>query len=336
MTACITRPDHEEEPLIVDPEMRRTYDLLTQVAQTDLPVLLLGETGSGKEGAAQWLHARSGRPAHRFVTINCAALSESVIESELFGHERGAFTGALGVREGLFEVAHGGTLLLDEVGEFSPRAQAKLLRVLETGEVVRVGSHQPRKVDVRVVAATHRDLPTLVQQGTFREDLYFRLSGLTLTIAPLRNRPSEIVPLANLFLRRLARGMGRPVWLLADDAIAALLRHAWPGNVRELRNVVTRAATLCSGATLCADQLALGVRPPASAPPVSDLASSGVRREVRAFEKERILAALEKTDGNQTRAAVLLGLSRRTLTNKLNAYDIERPRKRAITREAAE
>ncbi len=334
-------PAHEDEPLIVDPEMRRTYDLLTQVAQTDLPVLLLGETGSGKEGAAQWLHARSGRPAHRFVTINCAALSESVIESELFGHERGAFTGALAVREGLFEAAHGGTLLLDEVGEFSARAQAKLLRVLETGEVVRVGSHQPRKVDVRVVAATHRDLPTLVQQGTFREDLYFRLSGLTLTIAPLRNRPSEIVPLANLFLRRLARSMGRPVWSLADDAIAALLRHPWPGNVRELRNVVTRAATLCSGTAIDAEQLALGVRAPSSAPlPVaadlSGMAGNGVRRELRAFEKERILTALARTDGNQTRAAVLLGLSRRTLTNKLTAYDIERPRKRNISRSAAE
>ena len=334
-------PAHEDEPLIVDPAMRRTYDLLTQVAQTDLPVLLLGETGSGKEGAAQWLHARSGRPAHRFVTINCAALSESVIESELFGHERGAFTGALAAREGLFEAAHGGTLLLDEVGEFSARAQAKLLRVLETGEVVRVGSHQPRKVDVRVVAATHRDLPTLVQQGTFREDLYFRLSGLTLTIAPLRNRPSEIVPLANLFLRRLARSMGRPVWHLADDAIAALLRHAWPGNVRELRNVVTRAATLCAGTSIDAEQLALGARAPSNAPvpgvtDVSAMSGNSVRRELRAFEKERILAALEKTEGNQTRAAVLLGLSRRTLTNKLTAYEIDRPRKRIISRSAAE
>ncbi len=295
-------PGHEDEPLIVDPEMRRTYDLLTQVAQTDLPVLLLGETGSGKEGAAQWLHAPSGRPAHRFVTINCAALSESVIESELFGHERGACAGALAVREGLFEAAHGGTLLLDEVGEFSARAQAKLLRVLETGEVVRVGSHPPRKVAVR---------------------------------------PSEIVPLANLFLRRLARCMGRPVWSLADDAIAALLRHPWPGNVRELRNVVTRAATLCSGTAIDAEQLALGVRAPSSAPlPVaadlSGMAGNSVRRELRAFEKERILAALAKTDGNQTRAAVLLGLSRRTLTNKLNAYDIDRPRKRNISRSAAE
>ncbi len=340
MHVSITRAEQSEPPIIVDEEMQRVFQLLKQVAPTDLPVLILGETGSGKEGAAEWLHAHSGRTGGRFVTVNCASLSESVLESELFGHERGAFTGALAAREGLFEAADGGTLLLDEIGEFSLRAQAKLLRVLETGEIVRVGSTQPRRVDVRLVAATHRDLPELVRQGAFREDLYFRLSGITLTIAPLRERRSEILPLALLFLRRVARAMKRPVWTLAECAESALVAHAWPGNVRELRNAVTRAAALCTGPALRAEHFALGgaslgrSRPPAppGPPATADAASTTVRRELQIFERERIMAALEKTDGNQTRAAELLGLSRRTLTNKLNAHAIERPRKGSGTR----
>jgi len=333
MHVSITRAERDEPPVILDEEMQRVFQLLKQVAPTDLPVLILGETGSGKEGAAEWLHTHSGRTGGRFVTVNCASLSESVLESELFGHERGAFTGALAAREGLFEAADGGTLLLDEIGEFSLRAQAKLLRVLETGDIVRVGSTQPRRVDVRLVAATHRDLPALVRQGAFREDLYFRLSGITLTIAPLRARRSEILPLASLFLRRVARAMRRPVWTLAACAESALVGYAWPGNVRELRNAVTRAAALCTGPVLRAEHFALGVAADVrSCPPAPPHGVSSVRRELQVFERERILAALEKTDGNQTRAAELLGVSRRTLTNKLNAHAIERPRKRSGTR----
>jgi transcriptional regulator with GAF, ATPase, and Fis domain len=329
--------------IVLDPRMKEVFTLLTQVAPTNLPVLVLGETGSGKEGAAEWLHTKSGRQSTRFVRLNCASLSETVLESELFGHERGAFTGAAGAHEGLFEAADGGTLLLDEIGELGLRAQAKLLRVLETGEIVRVGSTRPRRVDVRIVAATHRDLAAMVQRGEFREDLYYRLSGVTVTLPPLRERPSEIVPLATLFLARAARTMNRAPWMLHPDTAAALLEHPWPGNVRELRNVVTRAAALCSEMTLRPEHLVFGpkslphlVSVPQTAPSSTRIVEApsseptmDVRCEVRAFERERIVAALRKTGGNQTEAAKLLGVSRRTLTNKLNAHGLPRPRKGA-------
>jgi two-component system response regulator AtoC len=319
-------------PIVIDPEMRRIFDVLARVAPTALPVLLLGETGAGKEGAAEWVHRCSERTG-RFVRVNCASLTESVIESELFGHERGAFTGALVAHEGVFEAADGGTLLLDEVGELGAKAQAKLLRVLETGEIVRVGSTQPRRVDVRVVAATHRDLPSLVRAGEFREDLYYRLGGLSLTLPPLRKRPSEVIPLAMLFLQRAAQAAKRPM-SLSDEAQAALLGHTWPGNVRELRNVIARGAALCTSGALCVEHLGLDAGSQ-EAPRMSGTPEEpGVKGAVRAFERDRILDALEKTHGNQTRAAELLGVSRRTLTNKLNVHNIDRPRKHVRRAEA--
>ena len=337
--------ERDERHIVLDPKMQEVFALLTQVAPTNLPVLVLGETGSGKEGAAEWLHTKSGRPSSRMVRLNCASLSESVLESELFGHERGAFTGAAAAHEGLFEAADGGTLLLDEIGELGLRAQAKLLRVLETGEIVRVGSTRPRRVDVRIVAATHRDLAAMVERGEFREDLYYRLSGVTVTLPPLRERPSEIVPLALLFLARAARTMKRSSWMLHADAAAALLEHTWPGNVRELRNVITRAAALCNETTLRREHLVFGPKPlphlvalprqePSSPPPPPVVPAAAdepmdVRCEVRAFERERIITALRRTGGNQTQAAKLLGVSRRTLTNKLNAHGLPRPRKGA-------
>jgi DNA-binding NtrC family response regulator len=313
-------------PIVLDPEMRRVWSVLARVAPTSLPVMLLGETGAGKEGAAEWVHRSSGRRG-RFVRVNCASLSESVIESELFGHERGAFTGAIAAHDGLFEAADGGTILLDEIGELGAKAQAKLLRVLETGEIVRVGSTEPRRVDVRVVAATHRDLQSLVRAGEFREDLYYRLSGLSLTLPPLRKRPSEIIPLAMLFLQRAAQAARRPM-SLSDEAEQALVRHAWPGNVRELRNVIARGAALCASGVLCVEHLALEPIEMEATPRMAGIVPEpGVKNEVRAFERDRILDALRRTDGNQTRAAEILGVSRRTLTNKLNAYGIDRPRK---------
>lgn len=311
--------------LALDPEMRRLRDALETVAPTPLPVLILGETGTGKEVVAEWIAGMSRHARDRFVKVNCASLSETLVESELFGHERGAFTGAVAPREGLFEAAHEGTLFLDEVGELSPRTQAKLLRTLEYGEIVRVGSTRPRRVDVRVIAATHRDLEQMVAEGEFRQDLYFRLNAVTLRIPPLRARTCEILPLAELFAARLSRRLERPAPRLTPAATSALLAHPWPGNIRELRHVIERAVVMAKGGPIQADHLML-VAPRAQV-------DAGIRGDVRSFERDRILAALDRTRQNQTRAAELLGVSRRTLTNKLNAYGIARPRKKAALEE---
>ncbi|WP_437580119.1 sigma-54 interaction domain-containing protein [Sorangium sp. So ce887] len=311
--------------LAIDPEMRRLRDALETVAPTPLPVLILGETGTGKEVVAEWIAGMSRHPRERFVKVNCASLSESLVESELFGHERGAFTGAVAPREGLFEAAHEGTLFLDEVGELSPRTQAKLLRTLEYGEIVRVGSTRPRRVDVRVIAATHRDLEQMVSDGDFRQDLYFRLNAITLRIPPLRARTTEILPLAELFAARLSQRLGRPAPRLAPEATAALLAHTWPGNIRELRHVLERAVVMSKGGAILADHLML------EAPRAQ--VEAGIRGDLRSFERDRIVAALDRTRQNQTRAAELLGVSRRTLTNKLNAYGIARPRKKVALEE---
>ncbi|WP_437290550.1 sigma-54 interaction domain-containing protein [Sorangium sp. So ce406] len=311
--------------LALDPEMRRLREALETVAPTPLPVLILGETGTGKEVVAEWIAGMSRHARDRFVKVNCASLSETLVESELFGHERGAFTGAVAPREGLFEAAHEGTLFLDEVGELSPRTQAKLLRTLEYGEIVRVGSTRPRRVDVRVIAATHRDLEQMVAEGEFRQDLYFRLNAVTLRIPPLRARTCEILPLAELFAARLSRRLERPAPRLTPAATSALLAHPWPGNIRELRHVIERAVVMAKGGPIQADHLML-VAPRAQA-------DAGIRGDVRSFERDRILAALDRTSHNQTRAAELLGVSRRTLTNKLNAYGIARPRKKVALEE---
>ncbi len=305
------------------PEMDRLRERMEKVAKAALPVLLVGETGCGKELAAEAIHRTSLRAACAFVKVNCAALTETLLESELFGHEKGAFTGAHTTRAGLFAAADGGTLFLDEVGELSLRAQAKLLRVLEVGEIMRVGSTVVERVDVRVVSATHRDLPRLVAEGQFREDLYFRLKGATLRLPPLRRRPSEILPLAKSFVVESARRMDKPAPHLSDRAASALLEHQWPGNVRELRAAIECAMVMCDGDVLDIEHLDLGEdtpRPSSSSP--------GVRGEILGFERARILAVLAEAGGNQTKAAKLLRVSRRTLTNKLNAYGIERPRKR--------
>jgi DNA-binding NtrC family response regulator len=330
-------PRASSAPAARDPEIERLHERMAKVAPTTLPVLLVGETGSGKELAAESIHRQSHRASKRFVKVNCAALTESLLESELFGHEKGAFTGAHAAREGLFAAADGGTLFLDEVGELSLRAQAKLLRVLEVGEIMRVGSTTTQKVDVRVVSATHRDLPRLVAEGQFREDLYFRLKGATLRIPPLRKRPTEIVPLAKLFIAQSAEKLGRPVPMLSGRAARMLVEHRWPGNVRELRCVIDCAMVMCQGPLLDAEHIDLGDAPPPSsslsvhvahASQPAPRSEKGVRDELRSFERARILAVLAEAGGNQTKAAKILRVSRRTLTNKLNAHGIERPRKR--------
>jgi two-component system response regulator AtoC len=333
-------------PVIEDAQMHAIYAGLARVAMTAIPVLLLGETGVGKEVVAEWVHRRSGRPDEKFVRINCAGLAESVVETELFGHERGAFTGATQARAGLFEAADGGTLFLDEIGEMTARTQAKVLRVLETGELSRVGSTRPLRVDVRFVAATHRDLGEMIARGEFRQDLYFRLNAITVEIPPLRRRTQEIASLARLFLARSALKLARPELALDPSAMQALSEHPWPGNVRELRNVIERAAAMTTEPVIGVSSLGLrGIgraeTAPAPAPPTvgargSTAAAGGIRAQVRAFERAQIIAALESTNGNQTRAAKLLGLSRRTLTKKLAAHGLGRRRGAYPTSTASE
>ncbi|WP_394849781.1 sigma 54-interacting transcriptional regulator [Pendulispora brunnea] len=320
-------PGGQSLPILMAPEMRNLLHRADLFAASSLTILILGETGVGKELIAERVHRRSPRRCGNMLKVNCASLAESLVESELFGHERGAFTGALAQREGLFEAADGGTLFLDEVGELSPVVQAKLLRVLECGEIVRVGATKPVRVDVRIVAATHRDLAQLVRIGRFREDLYFRLTGAELHVPPLRKRQLDIEPLAIHFADRMARSLGRPVPQISSKAIHILLLHPWPGNVRELKLVIERAVVVCQGDTLGAECLEF---------PRRDVRVEETKDGHDEFdERSRIIKALQKTNGNQTRAAELLGMTRRSLVNKLDRYEIARPRKRALDERSA-
>ncbi|WP_437984316.1 sigma 54-interacting transcriptional regulator [Sorangium sp. So ce117] len=346
------------QPIVLDPAMERLYALAERVAGAPISVILLGETGAGKEVLAEHIHRRSPRAQGPFVRLNCAALSESLLESELFGHERGAFTSAVQAKPGLLETAEKGTVLLDEVGELPPSIQVKLLRVLEERKVMRVGGLSPRPIDVRFVSATNRDLAAEVKRGAFREDLFFRLNGIALTIPPLRARIAEIAPLARALADRTAGALGRSAPAFAPETLAALEAHRWPGNIRELRNVIERAVVLSGGDTLLPEHLLLDAaaalppseaRPaaapvearPAAAPaeaaaPAGTVppaeGASGLRGELDAFERRRIVDALEQCAGNQTQAAALLGMPRRTFVARLSAYGIPRPRKGKATR----
>jgi DNA-binding NtrC family response regulator len=289
-------------------------------------VLLLGETGVGKEVLARQLHERSPRARGPFVELNCAALAPSLLEAELFGHEKSAFTGATQARAGLLEAGDGGTVFLDEIGELPMAVQVKLLRVLEDRKVLRIGSRTPRTLDVRFVAATNRDLEAEVARGSFRQDLYFRLNGVAFVIPPLRDRAVEIAPLAERFLAAASRMLERsPPLRLSREALGYLEHYRWPGNVRELRNVIERAAVLSTTDEIApADlpgPLTGAALPPAPATaPGPAVALTGERRQ--------ILYALEQCAGNQTRAAKLLGISLRTLVHRLDKHKIARPRLR--------
>jgi two-component system, NtrC family, response regulator AtoC len=294
--------------------------LVARVAQGVITVLITGETGAGKEVLAERIHRESPRRAGPLVKINCAALPDALVESELFGHEKGAFSGAVGSRAGQIEAAHGGTVLLDEVGELPLAAQAKLLRVVEERMVQRLGATQKRTIDVRFLAATNRDLKAEVEAGRFRQDLYFRLNGLTLVVPPLRERPGEIEALASRFAAMSAAALGRPRPSLSARALSKLRAHGWPGNVRELKNVIDRAVLLSDDESL--DERAIALDTPSAGP------EEGSLREARAnAERGAIVEALARSGGNQTAAAKLLGLSRRMLVYKLDALHIDRPRR---------
>jgi DNA-binding NtrC family response regulator len=312
-------------------KMQAVEQLVEVVAPARISVIVEGETGVGKQVIAERIHAQSPRAKAPFLSINCAALPDALLESELFGFEKGTFTGAAQAKPGLLEAADGGTVLLDEIGEMPLATQAKLLRVLENREVQRLGAMRPRPLDVRFIAATNRNLAADVAAGKFRADLYYRLNGVTLTAPPLRERLEEVPYLLQLFLERTCEELGRPVPAVSAAALGALRQYAWPGNVRELKNVTERAALLARGGVLLPEHFGLATSDagPAAAAPTAAGAppQATLRSAVGEVERERIVAALKETGGNQTRAAKLLGISRRSLLDRLDAYGVARPQK---------
>jgi transcriptional regulator with PAS, ATPase and Fis domain len=314
------------KPLGVSAKMRQILALAEKVGPMPSTVLLNGESGSGKEEIARYIHACSPRRAGPFVALNCGAIPPELSESELFGHEKGAFTGATNAHEGVFERADGGTLLLDELGDLPLPMQVKLLRVLQERLVTRVGARTSFPVDVRVIAATHRDLPAQVKAGVFREDLYWRLNVVSLWLSPLRERPDDVTPLAELFLKRLSGSLGVPTEGFTDEARAALTRCPWPGNVRQLANAIERAVVLKTGAGPIG---VLDLPPEVSAPPPSPESpgASGPSRplaeSIAALEREQITLALHRARGVKTTAAQALGISRPTLDRKLEELGID-------------
>jgi transcriptional regulator with GAF, ATPase, and Fis domain len=308
--------------------MHDVFELISHVAQTNSTVLIAGETGTGKELVARAVHDSSPRRASPFVAVNCAALPESLLESELFGHEKGSFTSAIGQRKGRFEMAHGGTIFFDEVGEIPPTMQAKLLRVLQERRFERVGGSQTIEVDVRVVAATNRDLIRLAKEGKFREDLYYRLNVVKIDLPPLRERTEDIALLATHFVQKFSPPGGAPR-LICPEAMEALLQHRWPGNIRELENAIERACVTSRDDVIRPENLPaeiLSLPRPANHIHVdlSRPSTEQIAELTAAFEKRYLRRALKKTRGHIGRTAQIMGLSRRTVTDKIAQYHIDK------------
>jgi transcriptional regulator with GAF, ATPase, and Fis domain len=305
---------------------KRWRDVLaqaTKVAPTDTTVLLTGESGTGKEVVARFIHRGSVRKDGPFVALNCAALPEQLLESELFGHEKGAFTGAVNVRAGKIEQAARGVLFLDEVGEMSPAVQAKFLRVLQEREFQRLGGTRTLKADVRVLAATNRNLKAAIAQGGFREDLFYRLAVFDIALPPLRERPEDIPLLVEAFLEEIGRSVGRPAAGVSAEAREQLVGHPWPGNVRELRNAIERAVILCEGGLIASEHLPVGVLaapPPAAVPPAAAPVSAAATLD--AAERDLIVEALARAGHNKSKAARLLGLTRAQLRSRLDKHGL--------------
>jgi DNA-binding NtrC family response regulator len=332
----------EDKPVCEDPAMLALLGRATQIARAEASVLITGESGTGKEVLARHIHRASRRARGPLVALNCAALPESLLESELFGHEKGAFSGAVAARSGKFEQANGGTLLLDEIGEMDLRLQSKLLRAIQEREVDRLGGTAPVKVDVRILAATNRDLPAEIRAGRFREDLWFRLNVVQLRLPALRDRPGDLLPLARHFAARYAEANGLPARRLSPMAEMMLRGHSWPGNVRELENAIHRAVLLASGPDIGPDAIELAAvprdaeaaapeaardNPSGAAAPIAaaPMAAAGavaalVGRRMEEVERDLIIETLGRCLGNRTRAAEILGISIRTLRNKLAEY----------------
>ncbi|MBW2316805.1 MAG: sigma-54-dependent Fis family transcriptional regulator [Deltaproteobacteria bacterium] len=308
------------------PEMREVFETIQKVAETDLTVLVRGESGTGKELVAQALHHRGARSSRPFVAVNCAAISRELVESELFGHEKGAFTGADSRRVGRFEAAEGGTIFLDEVGDMPLETQAKVLRVLQERKLERVGGTRTVPVDVRIVAATHRDLEQDIRDGRFREDLYFRLNVVSIDVPPLRERLEDVPSLAARFLEQVATRAVHACRAFSPEAVVRLASHEWAGNVRELRNVVEQAAVLGNGEAISVADLGLDAEGDEDALPRFDPEevpfSDAKRRVVIAFERAYLLGALRRNDGNVSRTARTIGMVRQSLQQKIREHDL--------------
>ena len=321
--------------LFRDPAMARVVHLAEQIAPSDASVLITGESGTGKEVMAKFLHTKSRRVNGAFISVNCAAIPENLLESELFGHEKGAFTGAIARRVGKFEEASGGTLLLDEISEMDVRLQAKLLRAIQERVIDRVGGARPVPIDIRIIATSNRNLTDAVRQGTFREDLLFRLNVVNLKLPPLRERPGDVIALADHFVEKYSKANGLASRALTADARQALLRAPWPGNVRELENTLHRAVLLSQGDSIGPEAIAMPdgaglsdvVRTASLATQAAQVADTISRtmvgRTVADVERDLILETLDHVIGNRTHAANILGISIRTLRNKLNQYSDE-------------
>jgi DNA-binding NtrC family response regulator len=307
------------------PEMVRIYQLITQIASTPTTVLITGESGTGKELVARAVHQSSQRSGQPFVAINVAAIPEALIESELFGHEKGAFTGAIGRRLGKFELAHGGTVFLDEIGSLRLDLQAKLLRVLQEREIERVGGQRTVPVDVRVLAATNVNLRAAVRERAFREDLYYRLHVVPIHVPPLRERRDDIPRLVEHFVRKAARECNRDVRSVSAGALEVLSRYDWPGNVRELENVIHRAVVLASGPMLHLPDVPLDVAMPEMGARLTEDDGVPLREACDRFERQYVLRVLERVQWNVSRAARLLGVHRNTVLAKLSAWNVQRP-----------
>lgn len=327
----LCRVDPQETAVFVSRVFRQVYDLTLQVAASDANIMILGESGTGKELIASALHRNSLRRERPFVSLNCAALSDTLLESQLFGHLKGAFTGAVTNQKGLLEEADGGTLFLDEIGDVSPAVQAKLLRVIQERDFIPVGATRSKKVDIRFVAATNKDLEREVAEGRFREDLYYRLNVISIPLPPLRERPEDIVPLALHFLKRFTARMGKDIRSIEQEAQQALQSYHWPGNVRELENVMERAVILTSGSSVPAAVIPLNrplrtaavehavVSTPASAPLP---ATASIMIPLEEIEREHIEQVLKATNYHKSRTAEILGISRRTLDRRISDFGL--------------
>lgn len=311
-------PDALSGYLTRDPGVLRICRVIEKVANTNATVMLLGESGTGKEVLARGLHQQSNRKSEKFVAINCAAIPENLLESELFGYEKGAFTGAAKTTVGKVETAHGGTLMLDEVGDLPLSLQAKLLRFLQERVIERVGGRQEIAVNVRIVCATHQDLKQLIQQGRFREDLYYRLAEIVVEIPPLRERVGDAALLAHAFMHRFARELNRPSLTLADEAVRAIEAHQWPGNIRELENCIKRATIMADGKQITAEDVGLG-----AAAAGEDDRSLDLRTLRDNVERHAVIAALARVNGHVAKAADLLGVSRPTLYDLMHRLGLK-------------